>query len=60
MKDCKLCDKCKELLSYWHIPYDTMYDYPKLNRPYPYLEFICEYEELVELIAKRFFDKVKK
>ena len=52
MVDCSLCNKCMKLLSYWNMSYDVICDEPKQDRPYPYITFEYEYEELVDMIAK--------
>lgn len=52
MAGCLLCEKCEQLLSEWNIPFTSVYDKPKKDRPYPYITIELEYEEVMDWISR--------
>ena len=55
MHGCKLCTRCEKHLNEWGIPFRPVYDEPKQDRRYPYIEIEIEYTELIEWMKRGVF-----
>jgi len=51
MRKCKKCTKVMVLLHRFNISFQSLYDNPEQDRPYPYLTIELEHEEILHWIS---------